>query len=137
MGIDVLEVGQHVEMNGAGLEGFTQTGLETLEMPVAQIARHGDSVGFCVSKGLSAPFGSVLCGSTPFIERARAYRRWPEEYETEIDNIRNALVWSLDQGDIEAGLRLCRLSGWDQVTRDWEQLKAAIARGELSAVDPG
>jgi threonine aldolase len=40
-----------------------------------EIARHGDSVGFCVSKGLSAPFGSVLCGSAAFIERARAYRR--------------------------------------------------------------
>ncbi|MEA2927724.1 MAG: threonine aldolase, partial [Hyphomicrobiales bacterium] len=39
------------------------------------IARHGDSVGFCLSKGLSAPFGSVLCGSADFIERCRAYRR--------------------------------------------------------------
>src|SRR5882724_3138880 len=46
-----------------------------LGVPVAQIARHGDSVGFCVSKGLSAPFGSVLCGSSAFVERARAYRR--------------------------------------------------------------
>ena len=44
-------------------------------VPAAQIARHGDSIGFCVSKGLSAPFGSVLCGSAAFIERARAYRR--------------------------------------------------------------
>jgi len=46
-----------------------------LGVPVAQIARHSDSMGFCVSKGLSAPFGSVLCGSSAFIERARAYRR--------------------------------------------------------------
>jgi threonine aldolase len=44
-------------------------------VPAAEIARHGDSVGFCVSKGLSAPFGSVLCGSAAFIEKARAYRR--------------------------------------------------------------
>jgi threonine aldolase len=43
-------------------------------VPVSEIARHGDSVGFCVSKGLSAPFGSVLCGSAEFIEKARAYR---------------------------------------------------------------
>jgi len=41
----------------------------------AEIGRHGDSIGFCVSKGLSAPFGSVLCGSAAFIEKARAYRR--------------------------------------------------------------
>src|SRR3984893_1251246 len=46
-----------------------------LGVPVAQITRHADSMGFCVSKGLSAPFGSVLCGSSAFIERARAYRR--------------------------------------------------------------
>ena len=44
-------------------------------VPAAEIAKHGDSVGFCVSKGLSAPFGSVLCGSAAFIEKARAYRR--------------------------------------------------------------
>jgi threonine aldolase len=39
------------------------------------IAQHSDSVCFCVSKGLSAPVGSILCGSDAFIERARAYRR--------------------------------------------------------------
>ena len=46
-----------------------------LGVPVARIAGLCDSTGFCVSKGLSAPFGSVLCGSAAFIERARAYRR--------------------------------------------------------------
>jgi len=39
------------------------------------IAQHGDSIAFCVSKGLSAPIGSLLCGSAEFIERARAFRR--------------------------------------------------------------
>ena len=46
-----------------------------MKVPVADIARYGNSIGFCLSKGLSAPFGSVLCGSTEFIQRARAYRR--------------------------------------------------------------
>jgi len=46
-----------------------------LDVPASEIARCGDSVGFCLSKGLSAPVGSVLCGSGAFIERARAYRR--------------------------------------------------------------
>jgi threonine aldolase len=41
----------------------------------AEIGRHTDSIGFCVSKALSAPVGSVLCGSRAFIERARAFRR--------------------------------------------------------------
>jgi threonine aldolase len=39
------------------------------------IAQHTDTVCFCVSKGLSAPVGSVLCGSRDWIERARAFRR--------------------------------------------------------------
>ncbi len=39
------------------------------------VAQHTDSVCFCVSKGLSAPVGSVLCGTQAFIERARAFRR--------------------------------------------------------------
>ena len=39
------------------------------------IAQYADTVCFCVSKGLSAPVGSVLCGTGAFIERARAYRR--------------------------------------------------------------
>ncbi|HXP97250.1 MAG TPA: GntG family PLP-dependent aldolase [Telmatospirillum sp.] len=39
------------------------------------IAAYGDSVMFCVSKGLSAPVGSLLVGSQAFITRARAFRR--------------------------------------------------------------
>ena len=46
-----------------------------LAVDARDIARHTDSVCFCVSKGLSAPVGSVLCGSHAFIERARAFRR--------------------------------------------------------------
>ncbi len=41
----------------------------------ADIAGHADTVCFCVSKGLSAPVGSILCGDREFIERARSYRR--------------------------------------------------------------
>ena len=41
----------------------------------SEISQYSDSVCFCISKGLSAPVGSILCGSQPFIERSRAYRR--------------------------------------------------------------
>ena len=34
-----------------------------------------DSVMFCISKGLSAPVGSLLCGSGGFVERARRVRK--------------------------------------------------------------
>jgi threonine aldolase len=39
---------------------------------VADYAAEADAVMFCLSKGLGAPIGSVLCGTTDFVERARA-----------------------------------------------------------------
>ena len=48
-----------------------------LGVPAADIARHGDSVCFCVSKGLSAPFGSLICGTATFIERAFSFWHRP------------------------------------------------------------
>jgi threonine aldolase len=46
-----------------------------LGKPVAEITRKFDSVMFCLSKGLGAPVGSLLLGSCPFIDRARACRK--------------------------------------------------------------
>ena len=41
----------------------------------AELAAPVDSVTFCLSKGLSAPVGSVLCGSGEFIHRAHRIRK--------------------------------------------------------------
>lgn len=41
----------------------------------SELAKTADSVTFCLSKGLSAPVGSVLCGSQAFIAEARRYRK--------------------------------------------------------------
>ena len=38
-----------------------------LNVPVTELTRHTDSVSFCLSKGLSAPVGSLVCGSAEFI----------------------------------------------------------------------
>jgi threonine aldolase len=42
---------------------------------VASLTRNCDSVMFCLSKGLSAPVGSILAGSRQFIEKARSVRK--------------------------------------------------------------
>ncbi|MHA2271597.1 MAG: GntG family PLP-dependent aldolase [Candidatus Hodarchaeales archaeon] len=39
------------------------------------LTQHVDSVTFCLSKGLSAPIGSLLCGSAALIARARRFRQ--------------------------------------------------------------
>jgi threonine aldolase len=46
-----------------------------LGVPAAGLARLADSVSFCISKGLSAPVGSLLCGDKDFISRARKVRK--------------------------------------------------------------
>lgn len=46
-----------------------------LGVPVSDIAEHFDSVSFCLSKGLGAPVGSLVCGPRDFIERARRWRK--------------------------------------------------------------
>ena len=46
-----------------------------LGVPAVELCEPVDSVNFCLSKGLSAPIGSVLCGSTEFISRARKFRK--------------------------------------------------------------
>ncbi len=46
-----------------------------LGVDVKELIRHVDSVSFCLSKGLAAPVGSVICGSSNFIEEARRNRK--------------------------------------------------------------
>jgi len=46
-----------------------------LDVDVKELTRHVDSVCFCLSKGLSAPVGSVICGSKEFVAEARRIRK--------------------------------------------------------------
>lgn len=46
-----------------------------LGIPARELAEPADSVTFCLSKGLCAPVGSVLCGSRQFIQKALRMRK--------------------------------------------------------------
>ena len=46
-----------------------------LGVDVKQFTKYTDSVMFCLSKGLSAPIGSLVVGDEDFIERARRVRK--------------------------------------------------------------
>jgi len=46
-----------------------------LDVEPALLTKNVDSVMFCLSKGLSAPVGSILAGSKEFIQRARKNRK--------------------------------------------------------------
>jgi len=65
------EAGVGVHLDGARLFNAAVA----LRRPAADFTRHVDSVTFCVSKGLGAPVGSVVCGARDFIGRARRFRK--------------------------------------------------------------
>lgn len=45
-----------------------------VKVEAREIAKYADSVMFCLSKGLSAPVGSMLAGTSDFIQKARIAR---------------------------------------------------------------
>ena len=46
-----------------------------LEVPASELVRDVDDVSFCLSKALSCPVGSVLCGDGDFIDEALRWRK--------------------------------------------------------------
>lgn len=65
------QYGLSVHMDGARLFNATTA----LEIDPAELTQYVDSVTFCISKGLCAPVGSILCGSKTFIQKARRIRK--------------------------------------------------------------
>jgi threonine aldolase len=65
------ELGLMVHMDGARLFNAAVH----LYINVKEIAACTDSLMFCLSKGLCAPVGSMLCGSKEFIEKAKRNRK--------------------------------------------------------------
>jgi threonine aldolase len=61
------EAGVPVYMDGARVFNASVAG----ETPVADYAAEVDAMMFCLSKGLGAPIGSVLCGPVDFVRDAR------------------------------------------------------------------
>jgi len=47
----------------------------SLGVDASELVSEADSVSFCLSKGLAAPVGSLVCGSRDFIEEARRARK--------------------------------------------------------------
>jgi len=66
-----IEKGLSLHLDGARLYNASVK----LGVDAREITRHFDSVSVCLSKGLGAPIGSVLCGSSEFIAKARRLRK--------------------------------------------------------------
>ena len=71
LAVTARKAGIPVHMDGARLFNAAVA----LGVDAAHLAACADSVMFCLSKGLGAPFGSVLCGTREFIAKARQTRK--------------------------------------------------------------
>jgi len=60
-----------IHMDGARL----MHAVIALNVTAAEICQYADTVSFCLSKGLGAPVGSMLCGTSTFILKARKVRK--------------------------------------------------------------
>jgi threonine aldolase len=60
-----------VHMDGARLFNAAVA----LKVPAKELTKYADTVQICLSKGLSAPVGSMVVGSEELVKRARKYRK--------------------------------------------------------------
>jgi threonine aldolase len=93
------------------------------DVPAHKIANYFDSVSICLSKGLGAPVGSLLCGDEDFIAEAR---RW-----------RKVLGGGMRQTGIIAAAGLYALENNIERLSEDQHNAEAIARGlaEIEAID--
>jgi threonine aldolase len=90
------------------------------------ISAQADTVSFCLSKGLGAPVGAVLCGSKPFISEAR--------------RVRKMLGGGMRQAGVLAAAGIYALThNVDRLKEDHRNAKTiaqALAEAPWAAVDP-
>lgn len=69
--VSAHKIGLPVHLDGARIFNSAVAQNET----VANLSKSVDSVQFCLSKGLGAPVGSMLLGSSEFIKEAKTWRK--------------------------------------------------------------
>ncbi|KMN30663.1 threonine aldolase [Chromobacterium sp. LK1] len=85
-----------------------------LDLSPARYARPADMLNFCFSKGVGAPFGSILAGPAHKIEAAKVFRKWQGG--------------SLHQSGLMAGVALDKMRHWQQVTQQDNDNAAWLGR---------
>ena len=104
-----------------------------LGIDAKKITGHFDSVSFCLSKGLGAPVGSLLCGSKDFISRALRNRKMLGGGMRQAGILAAAGIWALEHNvkrlkdDHQRATRLARaLSELPGIEIDLEKVQTNI-----------
>ena len=133
------EHGVGIHMDGARIFNAATA----LNVPVADLAQSVDSLSFCLSKGLSAPVGSLVCGSRAFIREARRNRKVLGGAMRQAGVIAAAGIVALQKMTSRLGedhrnaLRLAEgLSAMHRVQLDPERIKTNIVYTDLDPDGP-
>jgi threonine aldolase len=115
-----------------------------LSVSPAEIAATADTVTFCLSKGLGAPVGSVLCGPADVIERARRSRKMLGGGWREAGLLAAAGLWALDhsidrlaEDHHNARVLAEGLAEIDGVRLDLSRVQTNIVYFEVQTMDAG
>lgn len=113
-----------------------------LKIPVAKLTEQVDSVMFCLSKGLSAPVGSLVCGSAYFINKARKARKMVGGGMRQVGHLAAAGMIALNnlvdrlQEDHENAKRLSsQISQMEGIELDESKVKTNIIFFKLTGLD--
>ena len=115
-----------------------------LQVPVREVCQHFDSTAFCLSKGLGAPVGSLLCGSDDLIREARRWRKTLGGGMRQAGVIAAAGLYALENNvdrlaeDHENAAELARcLSEIDEIDIDHADTQTNMVFVDLGEIDSG
>ena len=113
-----------------------------LGVPVAKLTEKVDSVMFCLSKGRSAPVGSLVCGSSEFIVKARKARKMVGGGMRQVGHIAaagliaiNEQVDRLQEDHDNAKFLASQLSVLDGIEVDVTRIKTNIIFFKLTGIN--
>jgi threonine aldolase len=111
------------------------------DIDVRELTKYVDSLMFCLSKGLSAPIGSIAVGDRDFIERARRYRKMLGGGMRQAGVIAAAGIVAIEKmvdrlrDDHENARRLAKgLSAIDGIAIDLSQVQTNIVAYDVSGL---
>ena len=114
-----------------------------LETPAAELVKDVDSVTFCLSKGLGAPIGSVLCGTHEFVDKARRWRKILGAGMRQVGVFASAGIYALEHNldrlaeDHGNARRLARgLAEIPGISIDLDKVHTNLVFFEVTAGDP-
>ena len=113
-----------------------------LKVDLRDLTKSVDTIGFCLSKGLSCPIGSVICGPNDFIIEAKRWRKMLGGGMRQAGVFAaagivglNSMIDRMEEDHENARKLAFGLSEFSQIIIDPERIKTNIVRFDLKEMD--